>query len=48
MNHERKNFDQKDPPAVMHRPELPGLGKEFLTVYGVVEKQPFTKDEVSQ
>jgi hypothetical protein len=43
MNHHWKTFDPKDLPAVKHRQELPDLGKEFLTVYGVVEKQDFTK-----
>jgi hypothetical protein len=43
MNRHWKTVDPKDPPAVKHQPELPDLGKEFLTVYGVVEKQPFPK-----
>ncbi len=43
MNHNWDIFDPKDLPAVKHRLELPSLGKEFLTIYGVVEKQRFSK-----
>jgi hypothetical protein len=43
MNHHWMTFDPKDLPAVKHRQDLPDLGREFLTVYGVVEKHPFTK-----
>jgi hypothetical protein len=43
MNHNWETIDPKDPPAVKHKTELPRLGKEFLTLYGVVEKKPFTQ-----
>ncbi len=36
-------FDNpKKPPAVIHGMQLPDLGKEYITIYGVTKKQPLT------
>ena len=43
MNHHWNSIDPNDCPVLKHKKDLPELGDEFLTLYGVVEQRPWKK-----